>query len=46
MRAVIRLLEEKGYDGPVVVEQDIAKDAAETPLQLARRNLAFLQAAA
>ena len=46
MRAVIRLLDEKGYDGPVVVEQDITKHAAETPLQLAKRNLAFLQGAA
>ena len=45
IRAVMRFLEEKGYDGPVVVEQDIAENATETPLQLARRNLAFLQAA-
>ncbi len=45
IKAVMRLLEEKGYDGPVVVEQDIAENAAETPLQLARRNLAFLRPA-
>jgi hypothetical protein len=27
-----------------VVEQDVALDATETPLQLAARNLAFMQA--
>lgn len=43
IRAVMRLLAENGYDGPVVVEQDIAENATETPLELARRNLAFLQ---
>ena len=46
IRAVIRFLEDKGFDGPVVVEQDVAENAAETPLQLASRNLAFLQRAA
>jgi inosose dehydratase len=46
IRAVIRFLEDKGFDGPVVVEQDVAENAAETPLQLAVRNLAFLQRAA
>ena len=45
IRAVMRFLEEQGFDGPVVVEQDIAENATETPLQLARRNLAFLQEA-
>jgi len=40
--AVMRLLADKGYDGPVIVEQDPARDAAETPEALARRNLTFL----
>jgi hypothetical protein len=35
-------LEEKGFDGPVVVEQDIAQNATETPLQLAKRNLDYV----
>jgi inosose dehydratase len=46
IRAVMRFLEQKGYDGPVVVEQDIARNATETPLQLARRNLTYMQAIA
>jgi inosose dehydratase len=45
IRAVMRFLEEHGYDGPVVVEQDIAENAVETPGELARRNLAFLKTA-
>ena len=45
IRSVVRLLEDKAFDGPVVVEQDVAENAAETPVQLARRNLAFLQSA-
>lgn len=43
--AVLRLLSARGYDGPVIVEQDPARDAAETPEALARRNLAFLHGA-
>jgi inosose dehydratase len=41
--AVLRFLADRGYDGSVIVEQDPARDAAETPEDLARRNLAFLQ---
>jgi inosose dehydratase len=43
--AVLRLLSARGYDGPVIVEQDPARDAAETPEALASRNLAFLHGA-
>ncbi len=43
IRAVMRFLADQGYDGPVVVEQDLSDDAAETPFQLAKRNLAFLR---
>lgn len=46
IKAIMRFLEAKGYDGPVVVEQDVAQNAVETPLQLAARNLAYLQALA
>ena len=42
IRAVMNLLAARNFAGPVVVEQDIATDASETPLQLATRNLAFL----
>jgi inosose dehydratase len=42
IRAVVHFLEEQDYAGPVVVEQDIAHNATETPLQLARRNLAYM----
>lgn len=42
IRAVMRLLAERGFAGPIVVEQDVASDAAETPLQLATRNLAYM----
>jgi len=42
---VMHFLTAQGYDGPVVVEQDPARNAAETPEALARRNLAFLRAA-
>ena len=42
IRAVMRFLEKRGYDGPVVVEQDYAANAPETPEQLARRNLAYM----
>lgn len=44
IEAVMRLLVSRRFAGPIVVEQDIALDATETPLQLAARNLAFMQA--
>ena len=43
--AVLRLIAARGFEGPVVVEQDPARDASETPEALARRNLAFLEGA-
>lgn len=43
IRAVMQLLVDRGFAGPIVVEQDVARDAAETPLQLAARNLAYMQ---
>ncbi|MBU1334766.1 MAG: sugar phosphate isomerase/epimerase [Alphaproteobacteria bacterium] len=43
IRAVMQLLVDRGFAGPIVVEQDVAKNAAETPLQLAARNLAYMQ---
>jgi inosose dehydratase len=43
IKAVMRFLEEKGFTGPIVVEQDVARDAAETPLQLATRNFTYMQ---
>jgi inosose dehydratase len=43
--AVLHLLEARHFDGPVVVEQDLALNSP-PPLVLARRNLAFLKAAA
>ena len=46
IKAVMRLLAERGFAGPIVVEQDVASDAAETPLQLAARNLAYMSAIA
>jgi len=45
IRSIVSLLEERGFAGPVVVEQDPAEDAAEAPLVLARRNLEFLLSA-
>ena len=42
VRAVMRVLGDRGFDGPVVVEQDVAENATETPLELARRNLEYL----
>lgn len=42
IQAVMRLLADRGFAGPVVVEQDVAADAAETPLQLASRNFAYM----
>ena len=42
IQAVMRLLVDRGFTGPVVVEQDVADNAAETPLQLAARNLGYM----
>lgn len=42
IKAVMRLLAERHFAGPIVVEQDVATDAAETPLELARRNLLYM----
>ena len=46
IRAVVALLEARRFAGPVVVEQDPAENAVESPLQLARRNLDYLAAVA
>ncbi|ODS86744.1 MAG: AP endonuclease [Devosia sp. 66-14] len=46
IQAVMRFLDARGFDGPIVVEQDIAENAAETPLQLAKRNYVYMQAIA
>lgn len=46
IKAVMRFLEARGFTGPVVVEQDIAENATETPLQLATRNFNYMQALA
>jgi inosose dehydratase len=43
--AVVRFLEAEAFGGPVVVEQDLADKAVESPLELARRNLAYLNGA-
>jgi inosose dehydratase len=43
IQAVMRLLAERGFDGPIVVEQDVAENAKETPLQLAARNLVYME---
>lgn len=43
IKAVMRLLADHSFDGPVVVEQDVAADARETPLELAARNLAYVK---
>jgi len=40
--AIMRLLAGRGFAGPVVVEQDLADNAAGSPMALARRNLASL----
>jgi inosose dehydratase len=42
IRAVVQFLEQQRFAGPIVVEQDLAENAAETPLALARRNLDYL----
>ncbi len=44
IQAIMSFLEQQEFDGPVVVEQDIAENARETPLQLATRNLAYMRA--
>ena len=46
IRAVVALLEENRFGGPIVVEQDPAENAAESPLMLARRNLDYLNSVA
>ena len=43
--AVVRLLVERGFAGPVVVEQDPSDTAPETPDALARRNRLYLEEA-
>lgn len=40
---IMRFLAEGPFTGPVVVEQDIAENATETPLQLATRNFEYMQ---
>ncbi len=42
IQAVMRFLTERSFTGPIVVEQDVAANAVETPLQLATRNLAYM----
>jgi inosose dehydratase len=42
IQAVMRLLVGRAFAGPIVVEQDVAANAAETPLQLAARNLTYM----
>jgi inosose dehydratase len=39
---VMRVLKRRGFTGPIVVEQDVAEHATETPLALAARNLTFM----
>ena len=46
IREIMHFLNEEGFTGPVVVEQDVAENATETPLQLARRNLQYVRAIA
>lgn len=43
IRRVMHMLVERNFAGPIVVEQDVAENAAETPLQLAKRNLEFMK---
>lgn len=40
---IMQFLAEKAFTGPVVVEQDVAENAVETPLQLAARNFTYMQ---
>jgi inosose dehydratase len=46
IRAVMQFLDAQGFTGPIVVEQDVAENAAEAPLALARRNLDYMMAIA
>lgn len=46
IQAIMAFLEAGDFDGPVVVEQDVAENATETPLQLAKRNLDYVRAVA
>ncbi|WEX10600.1 sugar phosphate isomerase/epimerase [Chelativorans sp. AA-79] len=41
--AVMRMLKERGFAGPVVVEQDYFEASGESPAALAKRNAAFLK---
>jgi len=43
--AVMRFLDARHYAGPIVVEQDPSENPADSPLELAARNLRFLEAA-
>jgi inosose dehydratase len=43
---IITFMRETAFEGPVVVEQDLADNSRESPLELARRNLNFLKRAA
>jgi inosose dehydratase len=43
---VMRFLRDTGFDGPVVVEQDLNETAAERPAALARRNFDYISALA
>ncbi len=44
IQAVMAFLKQKGFDGPIVVEQDISDTSDETPLELSRRNLTYMNA--
>jgi inosose dehydratase len=46
IRKAFAMLEARGFDGPVIVEQDVAENAAESQLELARRNLDYLRGTA
>lgn len=43
--AVVRMLVQRGFTGPVVVEQDPSETATESPEQLASRNRTYLERA-
>ncbi|HEV7345564.1 MAG TPA: sugar phosphate isomerase/epimerase [Devosia sp.] len=44
IQAVMSVLQARAFTGPIVVEQDVAETMSETPLQLAARNLAYMNA--
>ncbi|UYN98592.1 MAG: TIM barrel protein [Devosia sp.] len=46
IQAVMQLLRERRFTGPVVVEQDVAENASQSPLALASRNLHYMNAIA